>query len=130
MRLKKGTLIAFIFALALSACSSSGNKKQDISGKDALVKRNVALIEGEENAVLTDPPAVPPAVTRKYATKVMVEMETQEVNMPLNGDVEFNFWTFGGMNRFLNSPLSIPACTCIIAQRLLLECTFRMVCTA
>ncbi len=96
MRLKKGTLIAFIFALALSACSSSGNKKQDISGKDALVKRNVALIEGEENAVLTDPPAVPPAVTRKYATKVMVEMETQEVNMPLNGDVEFNFWTFGG----------------------------------
>lgn len=53
-------------------------------------------IVGEEKAVLTDAPEVPPAITRKQATKVIVDLETREVEMRLADGVKYNFWTFGG----------------------------------
>ncbi|WDE08248.1 nitrite reductase, copper-containing [Thalassomonas viridans] len=53
-------------------------------------------IQGEEEAVLTYAPNVPPAITRKHATKVIVRLETNEVVKKLADDVEYTFWTFGG----------------------------------
>lgn len=53
-------------------------------------------IKGEEVAVLTDAPEVPPPITRKYATKVVVNLETKEVVMRLADGVNYTFWTFGG----------------------------------
>jgi nitrite reductase (NO-forming) len=53
-------------------------------------------IQGEERAVLTDPPAVPPPLTRKHATKVIVRLEVTEVELPLADGVRYTFWTFGG----------------------------------
>lgn len=53
-------------------------------------------LQGEEQAVLTDPPMVPPAITRKHATKVVVHLEVKEVVQKLADGVEFTFWTFGG----------------------------------
>ncbi|MBI4421493.1 MAG: nitrite reductase, copper-containing [Gemmatimonadetes bacterium] len=53
-------------------------------------------IQGEEVAVLTDAPLVPPPITRNHATKVIVHLETQEVTSRLNDGVEYTFWTFGG----------------------------------
>ena len=53
-------------------------------------------IKGEEVAVLTDAPEVPPPITRKHATKVVVNLETKEVKMRLSDGVDYTFWTFGG----------------------------------
>ncbi|WP_415061776.1 copper-containing nitrite reductase [Bdellovibrio sp.] len=53
-------------------------------------------IKGEEVAVLTDAPEVPPPITRKYPTKVIVNLETKEVKLRLADGVDYTFWTFGG----------------------------------
>jgi len=53
-------------------------------------------IVGEEAAVLTDAPNVPPAITRKNATKVIVHLEVKEVEGRLADGVSYTFWTFGG----------------------------------
>ena len=51
---------------------------------------------GEEHAQLTDAPYVPPPITRKHATKVIVDLEVRELVKKLSDDVEYVFWTFGG----------------------------------
>jgi nitrite reductase (NO-forming) len=53
-------------------------------------------ISGEERAVLTSAPYVPPPITRTHATKVIVELEVKEVVKKLSDGVEYLFWTFGG----------------------------------
>jgi nitrite reductase (NO-forming) len=53
-------------------------------------------IRGEEVAVLTDPPNVPPPIKRKHPTKVIVNLEVIEKTMRMSDGVEYNFWTFGG----------------------------------
>jgi nitrite reductase (NO-forming) len=53
-------------------------------------------VQGQEEAVLTDPPAVPPPITRRHATRVIVRLTVQEVVKPLADGVEYTFWTFGG----------------------------------
>lgn len=53
-------------------------------------------IKGEEVAILTDAPEVPPAINRKYATKVIVNLEVKEVKKRLADGVEYTFWTYGG----------------------------------
>jgi nitrite reductase (NO-forming) len=58
--------------------------------------RRLPDLEGEERAILTQAPSVPPAITRDYATKVIVELETVEKVMRLADGVDYAFWTFGG----------------------------------
>jgi nitrite reductase (NO-forming) len=53
-------------------------------------------IVGTEDGVLTDAPAVPPAIRRKNATKVVVHLEVKEVEGRLADGVSYTFWTFGG----------------------------------
>lgn len=53
-------------------------------------------IKGEEKAVLTHAPTVPPPITRKHPTKVIVNLETVEVVKKLADGVDYTFWTFGG----------------------------------
>jgi len=53
-------------------------------------------IQGEEKAVLTDAPTVPPPITRTHATKVIVRLEVAELEMPIADGVRYTFWTFGG----------------------------------
>jgi nitrite reductase (NO-forming) len=50
----------------------------------------------EEVAVLTEPPTVPPPITRTTAAKVKVELEVVEKVMQIADGVEYTFWTFGG----------------------------------
>jgi nitrite reductase (NO-forming) len=54
------------------------------------------VIKGEEVAKLTSPPEVPPAITRDYNTKMIVNLEVIEKKMPIADGVEYTFWTFGG----------------------------------
>jgi nitrite reductase (NO-forming) len=51
---------------------------------------------GEETAQLTQAPNVPPPITRKYATKVRVNLEVRELTKRLADGVDYVFWTFGG----------------------------------
>lgn len=53
-------------------------------------------IVGEEKAVLTAAPNVPPPITRKHATKVIVKLEVREEVKRMADGVEYLFWTFGG----------------------------------
>ncbi|MDT0631787.1 copper-containing nitrite reductase [Rubrivirga sp. S365] len=53
-------------------------------------------IVGQETAVLTQAPNVPPPIDRDYASRVVVEMETVELTKELADGVEYTFWTFDG----------------------------------
>ncbi len=53
-------------------------------------------ISGEERAQLTYAPEVPPLITRRNATRVIVHLETEEVVKELADGVFYRFWTFGG----------------------------------
>lgn len=68
---------------------------------EAPVKASAAKIidpgvQGEEIAVLGIAPNVPPPITRKHATKVIVHLEVREVTKRMADGVEYVFWTFGG----------------------------------
>lgn len=66
----------------LSACGSSSPQNMKT--------------HGEETAVLTAPPQVPPQLKRNYPSKVKVELEVREVEGPIADGVKYTFWTFGG----------------------------------
>jgi nitrite reductase (NO-forming) len=53
-------------------------------------------IVGEENAVLTAAPNVPPPIQRRHATKVIVKLEVREMVKRMADGVDYLFWTFGG----------------------------------
>ncbi len=53
-------------------------------------------IKGEEVAVLTAPPMVPPPINRKHNTKLIVNLEVIEKKAPIADGVDYTFWTFGG----------------------------------
>jgi nitrite reductase (NO-forming) len=55
-----------------------------------------APIIGEENAILTDAPDVPPPIHRDQATKVIIHLEVRELEGRLADGVRHTFWTFGG----------------------------------
>ncbi len=85
-KLRSRTLL--VAGLALFWMSSCGEQRE--------FNPEEAEIVGEEVAVLTLPPEVPPPITRKHATKVIVEMEVTEEVMELDDGVEYMMWTFGG----------------------------------
>ncbi len=49
-----------------------------------------------EQALLTDAPMVPPAITRTTSAHVVVNLETKEVVNRMADGVDYTFWTFGG----------------------------------
>jgi len=53
-------------------------------------------IVGEEVAVLSTAPNVPPPITRRKPTKLIVNLEVIEKEMPIADGVSYTFWTFGG----------------------------------
>lgn len=53
-------------------------------------------IKGEEKAIMTDPPEVPPPITRSHNTKVIVHLEVKEFKARIADGVEYTFWTYGG----------------------------------
>ena len=62
----------------------------------AIPVRELPSIRGEEVAALTAPPMVPEPITRRHATKVIVNLEIIEKQMQLASGVNYEFWTFGG----------------------------------
>lgn len=83
----KGITIVVFLSMALTRCNSS-ETNQNVPKAEVL--------SGEEIAVLTDAPNVPPPITRKHPTKVVVNLEVIEKEMEMMDGVKYNFWTFGG----------------------------------
>lgn len=81
-------VITLFIGLILSACKNNADKKTNSYVQEK--------IKGEEIAVLTEAPNVPPPITRNYATKVVVNLEVIEKEMEMMDGVTYNFWTFGG----------------------------------
>ncbi len=53
-------------------------------------------VVGEEKAVLTAAPNVPPPIQRRHPTKVIVNLEVREIVKRMADGVDYLFWTFGG----------------------------------
>ena len=92
--MKANVLTLAILALTLLPAleASSAEEAVKASGK----KPADPGIVGEEVAVLTQAPFVPPPIKRSHATKVVVKLEVREVIRRLSDGVEYLFWTFGG----------------------------------
>jgi nitrite reductase (NO-forming) len=73
----------------------AGQPRTDL-GPSAMDAPTLPKLRGEEIAMLTDAPNVPPPIARDYAAHVVVELETVEVTKTLAPGVEYTFWTFGG----------------------------------
>lgn len=86
----KATFVASLATgLIFSSCSNGNNADQNHSSE-------TEAIQGEEVAVLTDAPNVPPPITRKHPTKMIVNLEVIEKEMEMMDGVKYNYWTFGG----------------------------------
>ena len=84
-------------AILLTATATACRDAEARNGATSAVPtRALPELRGVEKAVLTAAPNVPPPITRDYATKVQVELETIEKTMRLADGVEYTFWTFGG----------------------------------
>jgi nitrite reductase (NO-forming) len=86
MRIRTKTAILLLASTFLASPAWSASREENAAEK----------IVGEENAILTDAPNVPPVITRKTATKVIVHLEVKEVEGRLADGVSYTFWTFGG----------------------------------
>jgi nitrite reductase (NO-forming) len=84
--MRTATWILTLLASFAMNCAIGATAEQNRSDKPT----------GEETAILTDAPAVPPALKRKSATKVVVHLEVKEVEGRLADGVKYTFWTFGG----------------------------------
>jgi len=83
--MKKIKLLALGAALCMAGLSQAAPAPKASSSK----------ISGQEIAILTDAPAVPPRITRKHAAKVIVNLEVKEIEGRLADGVSYTFWTFG-----------------------------------
>lgn len=79
--------LLFLAGIILIATGCTGNSN---------FNPETAEIVGEEEAVLTLPPNVPPPIDRDHATKLIVNMEVVEEEMRLADGVTYMMWTFGG----------------------------------
>ncbi len=90
---------AVVALVGLTAFSVGRGSAGSAGPSGALVETaEVTLPEvvGQEVAVLTHAPDVPPPVTRDHASRVVVNMETVELTKELADGVEYTFWTFDG----------------------------------
>jgi nitrite reductase (NO-forming) len=81
--------IAASALLALAGCE----KGDEVEAKSPEYSR---VVKGSEQAVLTSPPNVPPAISRRHPTKVTVNLEVKEFTAEIADGVDYVFWTFGG----------------------------------
>jgi nitrite reductase (NO-forming) len=93
-KFKTKVLVSMIgAALVLISCAQVSEKTASTSAKkETIAVSKLPIIQG----VLTQAPNVPPPITRNYAAKVVVNMETQEKVMRMADGVDYMFWTFGG----------------------------------
>jgi nitrite reductase (NO-forming) len=85
-----------LLAMSAVAFSLTSTRGATVAYGDAIPVPSLPEVRGVEHAVLTAPPHVPQRITRKHATRVIVELETIEKDMELAPGVTYRAWTFGG----------------------------------
>jgi len=83
----KLALFLLIATALVTGCDKNKSQSVDVQAEKII---------GEEVAVLTFAPDVPPPITRNHATKMIVNLEVIEKEMEMMDGVKYNFWTFGG----------------------------------
>ncbi|AHG87939.1 nitrite reductase, copper-containing [Gemmatirosa kalamazoonensis] len=93
-----GSLLAGAAVLASATLTGCGTPSADAAEAPGAVpvRTPAERIVGEEVAVLTDAPNVPPPITRRHATKVIVNLEVIEKVARIADSVDYPIWTFGG----------------------------------
>lgn len=90
--------LPFIASIALSLSAFAAEPPSaptgPLPGPEA--KGTDPTVVGEEKAILTAAPNVPPPIKRKHATKVTVHLEVRELVKRMADGVDYLFWTFGG----------------------------------
>ncbi len=89
--------VAGLGALGLcltAGCPAGGG--EPASGHASAGAAPTREVVGEETAVLTAPPFVPPPITRRHPTRVKVHLEVTEKVMRMADGVDYTFWTYGG----------------------------------
>jgi len=81
-------------SLCLSASVFAAEGPSPVKGPVALPPDVAAL--PVEQAVLTAPPLVPPAITRRSPARVVVNLEVKEITARIADGTEYTFWTYGG----------------------------------
>lgn len=84
---------ALLLPLLLAAPGCFNKKTTDSYTPDQAAEEPIS---GQEDAILTDAPNVPPRITRTHATRVVVKLEVRELEKRLADGVTYTFWTFGG----------------------------------
>ncbi|MEO7098888.1 MAG: copper-containing nitrite reductase [Luteolibacter sp.] len=87
-------LSLLLLTTALPVSAQEGGGATPAKGPQAKIVDPEAV--GEEHAVLTSAPMVPPPITRKSPTKVVVNLEVIEKVKRMADGVDYLFWTFGG----------------------------------
>jgi len=86
--MRPGSFGSGVAVVAMLAAGAALGASREANRADPIV--------GEETAVLTDAPNVPPPIHRNHATRVVVHLEVKEVEGQLADGVRYVFWTFGG----------------------------------
>ena len=90
-------LVALLITVSLAGCNAVSADAAITSSRTVVpVRAPSDEIVGQEVAVLTEAPNVPPPITRTHATKVIVNINVVEKTMRLADSVTYNMWTFGG----------------------------------
>ena len=86
--------LALAAALVTTVVLHASEGPSDAKGPVVLPPETAAM--PVEQAILTSPPNVPPPIKRKFAARVVVNLEVREVVKKLADGVEYTFWTYGG----------------------------------
>ncbi len=90
----------FIYPLCVIGVSAAMFSSVALADAPAKISKPVRPVDpevmGQEEAVLTQAPNVPPPIKRKHSAKVIVHLEVKEVTKRLADGVDYTFWTFGG----------------------------------
>jgi nitrite reductase (NO-forming) len=86
----------FLAVLITVGCQAPPKQNNQTPDKPDQKKTTSREIKGEEVAVLTHAPNVPPPITRDHPTKVVVNLEVVELVLPMTDGTDYTFWTFGG----------------------------------
>ena len=87
-----------LFALAALGCIApvhAAYRETTTSAPRTRPQPGFEAIRGEEIAVMTSAPNVPPPLTRRHATKVLLNVEVREHTKQLADGVSYTYWTFG-----------------------------------
>jgi nitrite reductase (NO-forming) len=86
--------LGLMAALSTLVSATAAEGPSTVKGPVALPPDVAAL--PIEQAVLTAPPLVPPAITRRSPARVVVNLEVKEITARIADGTDYTFWTYGG----------------------------------